>query len=39
VFEINFGAEKMFGYKLTEWLGMIAIGVMFALMLIYGWTH
>jgi hypothetical protein len=28
----------MFGYKLTEWFGMIAIGVMFALMLIYGWT-
>jgi hypothetical protein len=29
----------MFGFKLSEILGMIAVGVMFALMLVYGWTH
>jgi hypothetical protein len=28
----------MFGFKLSEILGMIAVGVMFALMLVYGWT-
>ena len=29
----------MFGFKLSEILGMIAVGIMFALMLVYGWTH
>jgi hypothetical protein len=36
--QINWKAEKMFGFKLSEILGMIAVGVMFALMLVYGWT-
>jgi hypothetical protein len=37
--EINYGAVKMFGFKFSEILGMIAVGVMFALMFVYGWTH